>query len=116
MLGLWVGGGQQGHVVPPPPAQRGASVLLPVGQRLGQWFPLALGQKQDGEHSQQSQGGVHHVVKEVAIVVAQVHERRGEPTHTAQGQHRANANAPGREAKVQRLVISKRKDQGREIT
>lgn len=93
-LGLGVGRGQQGHIVPPPPAQRGAPVLLPVGQRLGQRLPLALRQQQDGEHGQQGQGGVDHVVQEVAVVVPQVHERRAEAPHAAQGQYCAHSTAP----------------------
>lgn len=69
-LGLWVGRGQQRHIVPPPPpAQRGAPALLPVRQALGQRLPLALGQQQDGQHGQQSQTRVDHVVQEVAIVI-----------------------------------------------
>lgn len=87
ILGLWVGGRQQRHIVPSPPAQRGASVLLTVGQRLGQWLPLALGQQQDGQHGQQSQRGVDDVVQEVAVVVSQVHERGAETAHAAQSEH-----------------------------
>ena len=94
-LGLRVGCGQQGHVVSSPPAQRGAPVLLAVGQRLGKGLPLALWQQQDREHGQQGQGGVDHVVQEVAVVVAQVHERGAEAANTAQSQHCTNACAPG---------------------
>ncbi|KAG9347858.1 hypothetical protein JZ751_003874 [Albula glossodonta] len=63
----------RGHVVPPPAAQWGASVLLPISQCLGEGLPLALGQKQDGQHGQQGQGRVNHMVEEVAIVIPQVH-------------------------------------------
>lgn len=93
-LCLRVGRGQERDVVPPPPAQRGAAVLLPVSQRLGQRLPLALGQQQDGEHGQQCQRRVDHVVQEVAVVVPQVHEGRAEAAHAAQGQHRAHPAAP----------------------
>lgn len=90
-LGLWVGCGQQRHIVPPPPAQWGAFVLLPVSQRLGQRLPLALGKQQDGQHGQQSQGGVDNVVQEVAVVVPQIHERGAQAAHAAQGQHGTHA-------------------------
>lgn len=94
LLGLWIGRGEQRHVIPPPPAQRGPPVLLPVGQRLGQRLPLALGQQQDGQHSQQGQRRVDHVVQEVAIVVPQVHEWGAESAHAAQGEHSAHTSAP----------------------
>lgn len=93
-LGLWVGRGQQRHIVPPPPAQWGASVLLPVGQRLGQRLPLALGQQQDGQHGQQGQRGVDHVVQEVTVMVSQVDEGGAEAAHAAQGEHSTHTTAP----------------------
>lgn len=93
-LGLWVGSGQQRHIVPPPPSQWGASVLLPIGQRLGQRLPLALGQQQDGQHGQQCQRRVDHVVQEVTVVVPQVHERGAEAAHAAQREHCSYTSAP----------------------
>lgn len=105
-LGLWVGRGQQRHIVPPPPAQRGASVLLPVGQRLGQRLPLALRQQQDGQHSQQGKRGVDHVVQEVAIMVSQVNERGAEAAHAAQGEHSAHTAAPADTAPLQILFYT----------
>lgn len=95
-LGLRVGCRKQRHVVPPPPAQRGASVLLPVGQRLRQRLPLAFWQQQDGQHGQQGQRRVDHVVQEVAVVVPQVHERGTEAAYAAQGEHDANTAAPAK--------------------
>lgn len=92
--GLRVRGGQQRHIVPPPPAQRRPPVLLPVGQRLGQRLPFALGQEQDGEHGQQCQRGVDDVMQEVAVVVSQVHDGRAQAAHATQSQDDADAAAP----------------------
>ncbi len=91
--GLRVRRGQQRHIVSPPPAQRGASVLLPISQRLGQRLPLALGQQQDRQHGQQGQRGVDHMVQEVTVVVPQVHEWGAEAAHTAQGEHCAHTGS-----------------------
>lgn len=103
-LGLWVGGSEQRHVVPPPPAQWGAPVLLPVGQRLGQRLPLALWQQQNGQHGQQGQGWVDHVVQEVAVMVPQVHQWGAEAAHAAQGEHGTHATAPVQ--KTQKVSLS----------
>lgn len=95
-LGLWIWCGKQRNVVPPLPAQRRAPVLLTISQCLWQGLPFALWEQQNGQNSQQGKRRVDYMVQEVAVVVAQVHQRRAKPTHAAKSQDSTHPTSPGK--------------------
>lgn len=108
-LGFWIWCGKQRNVVPPLPAQWRAPVLLTISQCLWQGLPFAFWEQQDGQNSQQGKRRVDYMVQEVAVVVAQVHQRRAKPTHAAKSQDSTHPTSPGKaKENVHSLTFSSR--------
>ena len=73
------------QVLLPRPDEGLAGEALPIGQALRQGLSARLGQQQQADDAQQGAAGEDDVVQEVALLVVQLHDRRGQHAEAGAG-------------------------------
>lgn len=88
--------GQQEALLPgfPRGEQRLSGVGLAVGQGLGQRLVARLRQQEDADDADEGAAGKDDVVKEVALLIVELHDGGGQHAETSAGQDQAQASAP----------------------
>ena len=79
----------------PPGGQQGlAGVTLPVGQGLGQGLVARLGEEENADDADEGATGEDDVVKEVALLVVELHDGGGQHAEASAGEHQAQTPTP----------------------
>lgn len=70
------------------------SVALPVCQSLGEWLVARLRQQEDADDANQRAAGEDDVVEEVALLIVQLHDGRGQHAEASAGKDQAQTAPP----------------------
>lgn len=74
--------------------ERLAGVALAVGEGLGQRLVARLGQQENADDADESAAGEDNVVEEVALLVVQLHDGRGQHAEAGAGEDQAQPATP----------------------
>lgn len=87
--------------------QRLASVDLGVSQGLGEWLVARFRQQENADDTDESTAGKNDVMKEIALLIVELHDGRSKHAKAGAGQDQAQTTTPVRRQKIYSIVISR---------